>query len=148
MSPLICSDKNKYKNEPGYEDYDKPANPPTPVSTPPTTTSLTTLAPFLTTTIASIHRRSTGDEKEAKAYIRKIHHETLRVSVIQRLEEYVGISTEPILPSAGVQDDESDDETRRASPGPPEVKMWVDQCKRTFLWYYHIYFVRPLSIRD
>lgn len=31
--------------------------------------------------------------KEAKAYSAKIHHETINISVLKRLEKYLGIST-------------------------------------------------------
>lgn len=96
-----------------------------------------------------LHHHRSGDKKEAQAYIRKIHHETLRISVIQRLEEYVGLSTEPTLPPAAQDSgDDSDDETRRASPIQPDIGMWVDQCKRTFLWYYYIYLVPSISFRN
>lgn len=86
-----------------------------------------------------------GSEKEAKAYVRKIYHETLRISVIDRLEGYLDMNTPSRVPTppAAVIDDDDDDNARRASPVEPQIGMWVDQCKRLFLWYYDIYLVLP-----
>lgn len=113
-------------------------NPPTPVTTP--------------TSVAShvYYRRTLGDEKEAKHYIQKIRHETLRISVIQRLEEYLNLDnsrvpTPPVTePEATASDDDDDDEAgnpRPPSPTEPQIGMWVDHCKHLFLWYYDIYLV-------
>jgi len=101
-----------------------------------------------------------GKETEAKCYILKIRHETIRISVIQRLEEYLNINQESVstpsvtsAKSAPVEEEEEEDndddqETRRASSPLPEIGRWVDHCKRLFLWYYHIYLVRkPLASR-
>lgn len=45
-------------------------------------------------------------------------------------------------PSTPTLVENSDDEGKRpASPVEPEIGMWVDQSKRIFLWYYHIYLV-------
>jgi len=88
-----------------------------------------------------------GSEVQAKCYIRKIRHETLRISVIQRLEAYLNINQEAqsapptIVESLRTGDDSDDEETRPGSPALPEVGMWVDHCKRLFLWYYDIYLV-------
>ena len=105
-------------------------------------------------------RRVMGNETEAKCYIRKIRHETIRISVIQRLEEYLNINQEGVstpsvtsAKSAPVEEEEEeeednddDQETRRASSPLPEIRRWVDHCKRLFLWYYHIYLVHnPLA---
>jgi ubiquitin-conjugating enzyme E2 Z len=89
--------------------------------------------------------RRLGGEKEAKAYIRKIQHETLRISVIQRLEEYFRPKEED-TPTV-VETDDDDDRTRAPSPVKPDMGMWEDQCKRIFLWYYHIYLVVHLEER-
>lgn len=89
-----------------------------------------------------------GSETEAKCYIRKIRHETLRISVIQRLEAYLNISQDAqpaaptVIETAKTGDDSDDEETRRGSPELPEIGMWVDHCKRLFLCYYDIYMVR------
>src|SRR5256885_11011018 len=95
---LPLSHHFQYKNEPGYEDYDKPPRtpPPTPATTPPATTVLTTpnfasqqlLDPLH---LPSFSAPSMGKVIEAKNYIRKIHHETLRISVTARLDGYLKI---------------------------------------------------------
>lgn len=81
-------------------------------------------------------------------YIQKIRHETLRVTVIQRLEEYLNLtvstsSTPPAVESEAQDsdDDSEDNSTRGVSPVEPEAGMWVGQCKQLFLWYYDIYLV-------
>ena len=87
-----------------------------------------------------------GSEKEAKSYIRKIHHETLRISVIDRRAEYLNLNTPATVPTPPIviTDDnecDSDDDNHRPSPSEPQIGMWVDECKRLFLWYYDIYLV-------
>lgn len=94
-----------------------------------------------------------GSAAESKNYIRKIRHETLRISVIERLEGYLGIGPGGTImtPAVTVAEEEreedywdDDEETRKDSSAEVETKMWVDHCKRLFLWYYNIYLVRPL----
>lgn len=128
----------QYKNEPGYENYDKPVAPPTPVATPPPNNPISFSYPH----------RQLGSEKDAKLYIRKIRHETLRISVIQRLEEYLNVHNEFTDPSnpvieetERVSDDSDDESTRRESSTEPQIGRWVDECKQLFLWYYDIYLV-------
>ena len=88
-----------------------------------------------------------GMRKRAKLYIRKIRHETIWLSVIQRLEEYLNIN-QPVLANvdevtvvANSDDEDEDGETRPASPEPFEIGMWHDRYKYLFLWYYDIYVV-------
>jgi len=88
-----------------------------------------------------------GKEAEAKAYIQKIRHESLRISVIQRLEEYLAqnsLSNAKNVKDQNEEDDSDDDEdeNRSRKPSPePQIGMWVDQTKHLFLWYYDIYLV-------
>ncbi|KAF5580122.1 ubiquitin-conjugating enzyme [Fusarium pseudocircinatum] len=78
-----------------------------------------------------------SDKKNQKDYIQKIRHETLRISVIQRLEGYLGMSTSGTqlhsLPGANEMDDDDIDEA--TVPFEP----FRDLCKRRFLWYYESY---------
>jgi ubiquitin-conjugating enzyme E2 Z len=95
--------------------------------------------------------------EEAKKYVHKIRHETLRISVIERLEEYLGLKSTPlrrtVYPPPVDENDEDENEDRdntavvTPSPTPtePEVGMLEDQCKRLFLSYYDIYLVLPFS---
>ncbi|KAH7410909.1 ubiquitin-conjugating enzyme/RWD-like protein [Cadophora sp. MPI-SDFR-AT-0126] len=84
-----------------------------------------------------------GDKKNQKDYVNKIRHESLRISVIQRLEEYLGIS-----PSGAVQEqsvvggDDSDtdaDIDRDFDEASANFDPFKDLCKRRFLWYYESY---------
>jgi ubiquitin-conjugating enzyme E2 Z len=99
----------------------------------------------------------------AEAYIRKIYHETLHISVIKRLEGCLKIDP-------GTKQDESDDddevdegetavdsEVAEEEETSPEEEddlsdpPWADECKRLFLCYYDHYLVslltRNLTIR-
>jgi hypothetical protein len=153
----------QYRNEPGFEDYDKSGqdDPPTPLtasaspSPPPNTIAPATIPPF-SQTYAFHARRRLGHVNEAKAYVQKIRHETLRISVIQRLEGYLDLdengdpnrSSTPAVDGSGKgeedyvdEDEEGAELTRIPSPSEPEVGMWVDLSKRLFLCYYDIYLV-------
>lgn len=105
---------------------------PTPVSTP---TPIVTPIYF--------HRQRLGSEKDAKSYIQKIQHETLRISVIERLEGYLAKKSDEDATAVDDSDDDDDTGKRPASPVEEQIGMWVDQCKCIFLWYYNIYLVLP-----
>lgn len=109
---------NPYENEPGYE-----------------------------------NARSSEDKKAQKNYAQKvsvvgrdirgivltavqIQHETLRISVIQRLESYLGISQVSIGPGPQTRipvDPEDVDESDLV------FEPFKDLCKSRFLWYYDSY---------
>jgi ubiquitin-conjugating enzyme E2 Z len=77
------------------------------------------------------------DKKNQKEYVQKIRHETLRISVIQRLEGYLGLlangkQAEPVTLPADLED-QMEDETM--VPYEP----FKDLCKRRFLWYFDSY---------
>ncbi|GKU01477.1 unnamed protein product [Fusarium langsethiae] len=77
-----------------------------------------------------------SDKKAQKDYVQKIRHETLRISVIQRLEGYLGLSSNGAQQhgASGVEvEDEDVDET--TVPFEP----FKDLCKRRFLWYFESY---------
>ena len=72
----------------------------------------------------------------------QIRHETIRISVIQRMEEYLGI--DPGTEGSGSlaandnvtdSDEEGDDADEANVPFEP----FKDLCKRRFLWYYDSY---------
>ncbi|KAM0292936.1 hypothetical protein ACHAPQ_000939 [Fusarium lateritium] len=77
------------------------------------------------------------DKKAQKDYVQKIRHETLRISVIQRLEGYLGLnasgSQRPDATAVSDMEDEDIDES--AIPFEP----FKDLCKRRFLWYFESY---------
>ncbi|KAF7545816.1 hypothetical protein G7Z17_g8878 [Cylindrodendrum hubeiense] len=79
-----------------------------------------------------------SDKKAQKDYVQKIRHETLRISVIQRLEGYLGLSPDGYQHGSGARDpDEIDDDDIDESSVPFEP--FKDLCKRRFLWYYESY---------
>ena len=87
-----------------------------------------------------------GQHNEAKAYVSKIRHESIRISVIERLEEYlqpkvVSVPTPP--PNDGCEDDESGDSSETALEERPTLAppRWIDLSKRLFLCYFDRYMV-------
>lgn len=74
-------------------------------------------------------------DKVAQAeYVAKIRHETLRISVIERLEDYMNINRHrsKIMVYNGISD-------MRASAFDPPFEPFVDKCKRLFLWHFDLY---------
>lgn len=83
-----------------------------------------------------------SDKKNQKDYIAKIRHETLRISVIQRMEEYLGISASSTVATPAVAEREEydldmDEEDMDESNVPWEP--FKDLIKHRFLWYYDSY---------
>lgn len=82
----------------------------------------------------------TGAKNEQKAYVQKIRHETLRISVIQRLEEYLNIGPDGnVVPPS--QADKEDYDILAAAEDESSIPFepFKDLCKRRFLWYYESY---------
>src|ERR1700726_3669383 len=71
----------------------------------------------------------------------KIRHETLRISVIQRLEEYLGISTngQVLAPTSTECVDEDDVMDNLEDGSSIAFEPFKDLCKRRFIWYYDSY---------
>ncbi|KAI2640502.1 UBC-like protein [Hypomontagnella submonticulosa] len=82
------------------------------------------------------------DKKNQKEYIAKIRHETLRISIIQRMEEYLGITGSCLAPPSTTEredyDLDMDDEIEIDDASVP-WEPFKDLCKRRFLWYYDSY---------
>ncbi|EER28740.1 hypothetical protein D8B26_000985 [Coccidioides posadasii str. Silveira] len=80
--------------------------------------------------------RAESDLRAMDKYIEKIHHESLRVSVVQRLEDALGIQPDGtvISPSGNLSDDPDEDEDEK-----PPFEPFHDLCKRRVLWYYESY---------
>ncbi|KAL2134757.1 hypothetical protein VTI74DRAFT_10913 [Chaetomium olivicolor] len=81
-----------------------------------------------------------SDQKNQKEYVQKIRHETLRISVIQRMEEYLKIGPDgTVAPSTNTKGDyELDIDTVEDESSVP-FEPFKDLCKRRFLWYYDSY---------
>ena len=80
------------------------------------------------------------DKKNQKDYAHKIHHETLRITVIQRLEQIMGIRASPLaaLHSHRCNEPEDIDMDGADDPDIP-YEPFNDTYKRRFLWYFDAY---------
>jgi ubiquitin-conjugating enzyme E2 Z len=78
------------------------------------------------------------DKKNQKDYVQKIRHETLRISVIQRLEEYLNLSDSSALQSV-IEPHASESELDDLDESSISFEPFRDLCKRRFLWYYDSY---------
>lgn len=79
--------------------------------------------------------KSDYDKKNQAAYVAKIRHETLRISVIERLEDYLGIKRgKPSLVTVY-----NAEEDYQSGVGEAAFEPFKDLCKRRFLWYYESY---------
>ncbi|CAF9936078.1 MAG: hypothetical protein HETSPECPRED_010003 [Heterodermia speciosa] len=85
---------------------------------------------------------SSEDKKQQAQYVAKIRHETLRLSIIERMEGYLGIHEDgtiddfpPLETEMRLRDefDEEPDDSQSA------FEPFQDLCKRRFLWYYDSY---------
>ncbi|EAT77488.2 hypothetical protein SNOG_15263 [Parastagonospora nodorum SN15] len=74
------------------------------------------------------------DKKNQAAYVDKIRHESLRISVVERLEEYLGIHQE----RPGVTVYNAEEDYKLGGEDTP-FEPFKDLCKRRFLWYYPSY---------
>ena len=84
--------------------------------------------------------RSAEDKKMIAHYQAKIRHETLRISIIQRLEGYLGIQADGTVANSPPLDRPfSTDYDDHHDAGEPEFEPFKDLCKRRFLWYYPSY---------
>ena len=78
--------------------------------------------------------------QEQTAYVDKIRHETLRISVIQRLEYLMGIqSNESFSKETPEIYPYNAEEEYQSSSDDPVFEPFKDLFKRRFLWYYDSY---------
>ncbi|KAI1312544.1 ubiquitin-conjugating enzyme/RWD-like protein [Xylaria venustula] len=78
------------------------------------------------------------DKTFQRDYVAKIRHETLRISVIQKLEDFLGLSSTHDLPAAPVEYDPHSDSVELDDSSIP-WEPFKDLYKRRFLWYYDSY---------
>ncbi|KAI1203154.1 ubiquitin-conjugating enzyme/RWD-like protein [Nemania serpens] len=79
-----------------------------------------------------------ADIKNQKTYVAKIQHETLRISIIQKLENFLNLSSKGDSPATPTEYDpltDGLDEDDTSIPWEP----FKDLYKRRFLWYYDSY---------
>lgn len=75
---------------------------------------------------------SDGDKRAQQAYAAKIRHETLRITIIERLEDYLNISRKSKI---SIYNADTDSSNAFDAPWEP----FKDKYKRRFLWYYDSY---------
>ncbi|KAL8806620.1 MAG: hypothetical protein Q9182_001268 [Xanthomendoza sp. 2 TL-2023] len=81
---------------------------------------------------------SSDDKKNQAAYIAKIRHETLRLAVIQPLEDSLRIHSDGTVDRFPALEKPMRTEYDEPEPEPP-FEPFKDLCKRRFLWYYESY---------
>lgn len=72
----------------------------------------------------------------------QIRHETIRISVIQRLEEYLGVSSNGVMQTtrmAALAAENASDSEQEIDSSIASWEPFKDLCKRRFLWYYDSY---------
>ncbi|KAI1382168.1 UBC-like protein [Hypoxylon crocopeplum] len=82
------------------------------------------------------------DKKAQQEYIAKIRHETLRISIIQRLEDYLGLTNGSVATPLLAEPDDYDLDVEEDVELDDSAIPWEpfkDLCKRRFLWYYDSY---------
>lgn len=77
------------------------------------------------------------DKRNQAHYVAKIRHETLRISVIERLEDYLGIVRQRKEAGSITVYDAEEDYQAQSVEAPYEP--FKDMCKRRFMWYYESY---------
>ncbi|KAI9740291.1 MAG: hypothetical protein M1834_004869 [Cirrosporium novae-zelandiae] len=80
--------------------------------------------------------KSSSDRKNMASYTAKIQHETLRIAVIERLEESLGILPDGTIDYTLSKEYEADSDEPLNLPA---FEPFKDLCKRRFLWYYDSY---------
>ncbi|KAI3329151.1 ubiquitin-conjugating enzyme [Xylariaceae sp. AK1471] len=79
-----------------------------------------------------------SDKKNQRDYVAKIRHETLRITVIQKLEEFLGLSSIRDSPATPTEYDPMGDGLDPDDMSIP-WEPFKDLYKRRFLWYYDTY---------
>lgn len=71
----------------------------------------------------------------------KIRHESLRISVMQRMEEYLGLTSDSakVTPSRSHQRDDIDIDMQDLDESNVPFEPFKDLCKQRFMWYYDSY---------
>ncbi|KAI1810783.1 ubiquitin-conjugating enzyme [Poronia punctata] len=84
-----------------------------------------------------------ADKKAQEEYIAKIRHETLRISVIKKLEDILRLDPSGNPPPARTESTEADSFSDGAASDSEEIgapwEPFKDLYKRRFLWYYSTY---------
>ncbi|KAI0535737.1 ubiquitin-conjugating enzyme/RWD-like protein [Xylaria digitata] len=79
-----------------------------------------------------------ADQTYQRDYVAKIRHETLRISIIQKLEDFLGLSSANDSPTTPIAYDPLTDSLDLDDSSIP-WEPFKDLYKRRFLWYYDTY---------
>ncbi|KAI0164801.1 UBC-like protein [Xylariaceae sp. FL1272] len=80
-----------------------------------------------------------SDKQNQKHYINKIRHETLRISVIQKLEEFLSLNIGLDPQTEARQDHSGDEDVAELEELDVPWEPFKDLYKIRFLWYYDSY---------
>ncbi|KAJ9149632.1 UBC-like protein [Coniochaeta hoffmannii] len=80
-----------------------------------------------------------SDKKNQTDYVQKIRHETLRISVIQRMEEYLDLASDGSAATSAVTREDMEEMDSMDDEANVPFEPFKDLCKRRFLWYYDSY---------
>jgi ubiquitin-conjugating enzyme E2 Z len=83
--------------------------------------------------------KSDDDKKNARLYVDKIRHESLRISVIDRMEEYLDMNKGATKLVSSPQSEPSPSEELSYDLSGEAFEPFKDRCKLRFLWYYDSY---------
>ncbi|KAK2882534.1 hypothetical protein FQN49_000261 [Arthroderma sp. PD_2] len=83
--------------------------------------------------------KSPTDLKAMESYIAKIRHENIRISVIQHMEDWLGIQSDGTIVPPSVEGATEDEDMFGNEDYQPPFEPFKDLCKRRFLWYYETY---------
>jgi ubiquitin-conjugating enzyme E2 Z len=83
--------------------------------------------------------KSDDDKKNARLYVDKIRHESLRISVIDRMEEYLDMNKGVTKLVSSPHSDPSPPEDLSYDLNGETFEPFKDKCKLRFLWYYDSY---------
>ncbi|KFY89493.1 hypothetical protein V500_05635 [Pseudogymnoascus sp. VKM F-4518 (FW-2643)] len=92
--------------------------------------------------------KSSEDKQNQKNYVMKIRHESLRISIIQRLEEYLGIASNGTVLPPITNDSDEDSIDDNSDEALVAFEPFKDLCKRRFLWYYDSYLLAIRKARE
>jgi ubiquitin-conjugating enzyme E2 Z len=124
---------NPYENEPGFEDAKEPQD-----------------KKNQKDYIAKVNANHDSADLELTTH-KQIRHETLRISVIQRLEEYLGILSNGQVATptpTAEEDDEDHDIDGLNDESTIAFEPFKDLCKRRFLWYCDSYLLAISKAKD
>ncbi len=112
---------NPYENEPGFENANEVAD-----------------KTYQRDYVAKVSMASLPMQSRQLIVCLQIRHETLRISVIQKLEDFLGLSSASDLPTTPIEYDPQTDSLDLDDSSIP-WEPFKDLYKRRFLWYYDTY---------